>query len=226
MRAWLRPRKQHEPSQVGLEYNMTMITDKICEQCGNLIKPFWPESTRKRRFCGRKCWIESLKNIPIYRECKRCGQIVKPNYNGKVGIFCNQECYFGHKLTELITDKKCQVCEKLIKPFRLNESTKDRKFCSLKCKRKGKGLNVSKECQICGGKRLPLHSKKGYCSSKICLSCRKSLGSLRSFNRQPVRLSLKNQKHRDLILSYRISQQAEREVKKNESKGHPKRGKI
>lgn len=143
------------------EKQTTSTKERICKNCG---KHFYAKEDRKT-YCSRECAFKDYKNWqnPLekqkwpqcklnYNECQICGKEFITNHPNNYCSKCRKEGYreasrqwsrIKYYRNNKLVERNCPECGKLFKIF---ETNKTRKYCSLKCgekvaRRNGKATN-------------------------------------------------------------------------------------
>ena len=119
-----------------------MKKQSICKQCG---KEFTYETCVSAGvFCGKKCWLQNLKEQYKEIKCKQCGKIFSVIPSSKQQ-FCNYKCAAkwlkGENHHAYNIEERKRICKNCGKEFTVDYKNCPQMFCSNECQ----GLALSKE---------------------------------------------------------------------------------
>ncbi len=130
-------------------------------------------------------------NSHITKTCLKCNKIL--DSRDPRTRYCNRECYVSHRAPEL----KCKRCVYCYKEFLVDNMTRRKQHCSLKCRYQAFSQrkmpppkNAHKTCKGCGAIFDANHCKRLYCNHKCYISYRKQMG-WQTFSRPGVNYYLR-----------------------------------
>jgi len=119
-------------------HNKSGLLERVEYTCANCNDKFMarPDHGSKRRFCGRKCFLESCKQ-PKDKECENCGGMftafgsTTATRGDGYRLYCSKKCYTeGSRNFE---ERPCVVCGEMYYPGSAIKNN-NQKTCSTKCK--------------------------------------------------------------------------------------------